>query len=167
MNDVLTPTESSIESLELIRQSARDFAETHIRPYVMEWDETQIFPIEMMHNLGKHGFLGVLIPEEYGGSGLDYQAYVTVIEEIAKVCGSIGLSVAAHNSLCTNHIYMFANEEQRHRWLPKLASGEWIGAWGLTEANTGSDAMRMTCTAVQDGDYWVINGTKNWITHGK
>jgi alkylation response protein AidB-like acyl-CoA dehydrogenase len=167
MNDVLTPTESSIESLELIRQSARDFAETHIRPYVMEWDETQIFPIEMMHNLGKHGFLGVLIPEEYGGAGLDYQAYVTVIEEIAKVCGSIGLSVAAHNSLCTNHIYMFANEEQRHRWLPKLASGEWIGAWGLTEANTGSDAMRMTCTAVQDGDYWIINGTKNWITHGK
>ncbi len=167
MNDLLTPTESSIESLELIRQSARDFAETHIRPYVMEWDESQIFPIEMMHNLGKHGFLGVLIPEEYGGAGLDYQAYVTVIEEIAKVCGSIGLSVAAHNSLCTNHIYMFANEEQRHRWLPKLASGEWIGAWGLTEANTGSDAMRMTCTAVQDGDYWVINGTKNWITHGK
>ena len=163
----MTPTESSIQSLELIRQSARDFAETHIRPYVMEWDETQTFPIEMMHNLGKHGFLGVLIPEEYGGSGLDYQAYVTVIEEIAKVCGSIGLSVAAHNSLCTNHIYMFANEEQRHRWLPKLASGEWIGAWGLTEANTGSDAMRMTCTAVQDGDYWVINGTKNWITHGK
>ena len=167
MNDLLTPTESSIESLELIRQSARDFAETYIRPYVMEWDETQIFPIEMMHNLGKHGFLGVLIPEEYGGAGLDYQAYVTVIEEIAKVCGSIGLSVAAHNSLCTNHIYMFANEEQRHRWLPKLASGEWIGAWGLTEANTGSDAMRMTCTAVQEGDYWVINGTKNWITHGK
>ena len=167
MNDVLTPTESSIESLELIRQSARDFAETHIRPYVMEWDETQIFPIDMMHNLGKHGFLGVLIPEEYGGAGLDYQAYVTVIEEIAKVCGSIGLSVAAHNSLCTNHIYMFANEEQRHRWLPKLASGEWIGAWGLTEANTGSDAMRMTCTAVQEGDYWIINGTKNWITHGK
>ncbi len=167
MNDLLTPTESSLESLELIRQSARDFAEAHIRPYVMEWDETQIFPIDMMHNLGKHGFLGVLIPEEYGGSGLDYQAYVTVIEEIAKVCGSIGLSVAAHNSLCTNHIYMFANEEQRHRWLPKLASGEWIGAWGLTEANTGSDAMRMTCTAVQDGDYWVINGTKNWITHGK
>ena len=163
----MIPNESSIESLELIRQSARDFAETHIRPYVMEWDETQIFPIEMMHNLGKHGFLGVLIPEEYGGAGLDYQAYVTVIEEIAKVCGSIGLSVAAHNSLCTNHIYMFANEEQRHRWLPKLASGEWIGAWGLTEANTGSDAMRMTCTAVQDGNYWVINGTKNWITHGK
>lgn len=163
----MTPIESSIESLELIRQSARDFAETHIRPYVMEWDETQIFPIEMMHNLGKHGFLGVLVPEEYGGAGLDYQAYVTVIEEIAKVCGSIGLSVAAHNSLCTNHIYMFANEEQRHRWLPKLASGEWIGAWGLTEANTGSDAMRMTCAAVQDGDYWIINGTKNWITHGK
>lgn len=167
MNDVLTLTEASTENLELIRQSARDFAETHIRPYVMEWDESQFFPVEMMRNLGKHGFLGVLIPEEYGGSGLDYQAYVTIIEEISKVCGSIGLSLAAHNSLCTNHIYMFATEEQRHRWLPKLSNGEWIGAWGLTEANTGSDAMRMTCTAVQDGDYWVINGTKNWITHGK
>jgi alkylation response protein AidB-like acyl-CoA dehydrogenase len=156
MNDVLTQTMTSFENLELIRQSARDFAETHIRPFVMEWDESQ-----------EQGFLGVFIPEEYGGSGLDYQAYVTIIEEIAKVCGSIGLSVAAHNSLCVNHIYMFSNEEQRQRWLPKLATGEWIGAWGLTEANTGSDAMRMKCVAVQDGDYWVINGAKNWITHGK
>jgi alkylation response protein AidB-like acyl-CoA dehydrogenase len=167
MTDVLSPTSMTTENLELIRQSARDFAETHIRPHVMEWDEVQHFPVDLMHKLGEQGFLGVIIPEEYGGAGLNYQAYVTVIEEISKVCGSIGLSLAAHNSLCTNHIYMFGNEEQRHRWLPKLASGEWIGAWGLTEANTGSDAMRMKVTAVQDGDYWVLNGAKNWITHGK
>ena len=167
MNDVLTLTDASLDNLELIRQSVRDFAETQIRPHVMEWDEVQEFPIDLMRKLGEQGFLGVLVPEEYGGSGLEYQAYVTIVEEISKVCGSIGLSVAAHNSLCTNHIYMFADEEQRHRWLPKLASGQWIGAWGLTEANTGSDALRMKCTAVQDGDYWVINGTKNWITHGK
>ncbi|MBL7816323.1 MAG: acyl-CoA dehydrogenase family protein [Saprospiraceae bacterium] len=168
MNDVLTLTPSvSTENLEFIRQSARDFAETHIRPYLMDWDESQEFPIKMMHKMGEYGFLGVLVPEEYGGAGLEYQAYITIIEEIAKVCGSIGLSVAAHNSLCTNHILTFGNEEQKQRWLPKLASGEWIGAWGLTEANTGSDAMRMKCVAVQDGDYWVINGAKNWITHGK
>jgi alkylation response protein AidB-like acyl-CoA dehydrogenase len=167
MTDVLSPTNMTIENLELIRQSARDFAEAHIRPHVMEWDEVQHFPIDLMHKLGEQGFLGVVIPEEYGGAGLNYQAYVTIIEEISKVCGSIGLSLAAHNSLCTNHIYMFGNEEQRHRWLPKLASGQWIGAWGLTEANTGSDAMRMKVTAVQDGDYWVLNGAKNWITHGK
>jgi alkylation response protein AidB-like acyl-CoA dehydrogenase len=167
MNDTLTSDTTSLENLELIRQSARDFAEIHIRPYLMDWDESQEFPMELMHKLGEQGFLGVVIPEKYGGAGLNYQAYVTVIEEISKVCGSIGLSVAAHNSLCTNHIYMFGNEEQRHRWLPKLATGQWIGAWGLTEANTGSDAMRMKCVAVQDGDYWVINGAKNWITHGK
>jgi acyl-CoA dehydrogenase len=167
MTDVLSPTNMTIENLELIRQSARDFAEAHIRPHVMEWDEVQHFPVDLMHKLGEQGFLGVVIPEEYGGAGLNYQAYVTIIEEISKVCGSIGLSLAAHNSLCTNHIYMFGNEEQRHRWLPKLASGQWIGAWGLTEANTGSDAMRMKVTAVQDGDYWVLNGAKNWITHGK
>jgi alkylation response protein AidB-like acyl-CoA dehydrogenase len=167
MNDTLTSNTASLENLELIRQSVRDFAETHIRPRLMEWDESQEFPMDLMHKLGEQGFLGVVVPEAYGGSGLNYQAYVTVIEEISKVCGSIGLSVAAHNSLCTNHIYMFANEEQRHRWLPKLATGQWIGAWGLTEANTGSDAMRMKCVAVQDGDYWVINGAKNWITHGK
>lgn len=155
------------ETLEMIRQSARDFAETHIRPNVMTWDETQEFPTELMHELGKHGFLGVLVPEIYGGAGLGYHEYVAVIVEIAKVCGSIGLSVAAHNSLCTNHILEFGNEEQKHRWLPKLATGEWIGAWGLTEANTGSDAMRMQVTAKQDGDYWVLNGAKNWITHGK
>ena len=168
MKDVLTLAPAvTAENLAFIQQSARDFAETHIRPYLMDWDESQFFPMEMMHEMGKYGFLGVLVPEEYGGSGLEYQSYVTVIQEIAKVCGSIGLSVAAHNSLCTNHILMFANEEQKHRWLPKLATGEWIGAWGLTEANTGSDAMRMQVTAKQDGDYWVLNGAKNWITHGK
>jgi alkylation response protein AidB-like acyl-CoA dehydrogenase len=168
MNDVLTATPSvSAENMAFIRQSASDFAETHIRPYVMEWDESQFFPAEMMRKMGELGFLGVLVPEEYGGAGLEYQAYITIIEEISKVCGSIGLSVAAHNSLCTNHILTFGTEEQKHRWLPKLATGEWIGAWGLTEANTGSDAMRMQCTAVQDGDYWVINGAKNWITHGR
>jgi alkylation response protein AidB-like acyl-CoA dehydrogenase len=167
MNDTLIANTISTENLEIIRQSVHDFAETHIRPYLMDWDESQEFPMDLMHKLGEQGYLGVIIPEEYGGAGLNYQAYVTVVEEIAKVCGSIGLSVAAHNSLCTNHIYMFANEEQRHRWLPKLATGQWIGAWGLTEANTGSDAMRMKCVAVQEDDYWVINGAKNWITHGK
>lgn len=168
MNDVLMATPSvSAENMAFIRQSASDFAETHIRPFVMEWDEVQFFPADMMRKMGELGFLGVLVPEKYGGAGLEYQAYITIIEEVSKVCGSIGLSVAAHNSLCTNHILAFGTEEQKHRWLPKLATGEWIGAWGLTEANTGSDAMRMQCTAVQDGDYWVINGAKNWITHGK
>lgn len=152
--------------MSLIRQSARDFAETHIRPYVMEWDEAQHFPVDLMHKLGEQGFLGVLVPEEYDGSGLGYQEYITVIEEIAKVCSSIGLSVAAHNSLCTGHILQFGNEEQKRKYLPKLATGEWIGAWGLTEPNTGSDAGRMQCVAVKDGDHWVLNGTKCWITHG-
>ncbi len=155
------------EDLKLIQQSAKDFAEEHIRPYVMEWDEAQHFPVDLMHNLGEHGFLGVLVPHEYGGSGLGYQEYVTIIEEIAKVCGSIGLSVAAHNSLCTNHILQFGSEVQKKKYLPLLASGEWIGAWGLTEPNTGSDAGRMQCVAVQDGDYFVLNGAKCWITHGK
>ncbi len=157
---------STVENLALIQESARDFAETWIRPHVMDWDESQEFPLDVMHKLGDHGFLGVLVPEQYGGSGLGYQEYITVIEEIAKVCGSIGLSVAAHNSLCTNHILQFGSEEQKNKYLPGLASGQWIGAWGLTEANTGSDAMRMRCVAEQDGDDWVINGTKNWITHG-
>jgi len=156
-----------LENLQLIRQSARDFAEAHIRAYVMEWDESQHFPMDMFHRMGEHGFLGVLVPEAYGGAGLGYQEYITVIEEIAKVCGSIGLSVAAHNSLCTNHILLFGNEEQKSKYLPLLASGKWIGAWGLTEPNTGSDAMRMQCTAVREGDHWVLNGTKSWITHGK
>ena len=155
------------ENLRLIQQSARDFAEAHIRPHYMEWDETQHFPIDLMHQLGEQGFLGVLVPEQYGGSGLGYQEYITIIEEITKVCSSIGLSVAAHNSLCTGHILQFASEEQKQKYLPLLASGKWIGAWGLTEANTGSDAMRMKCVAHQDGDYWVLNGAKCWITHGK
>lgn len=155
-----------MDNHQLIRQSAKDFAETQIKPYFMDWDERQYFPVELMHKMGKLGFLGVLVPHEYGGAGLGYQEYITIIEEIGKVCGSIGLSVAAHNSLCTGHIQSFGNEEQKKKYLPKLASGEWIGAWGLTEANTGSDAIRMQCTAKQEGDYWIINGTKNWITHG-
>lgn len=157
----------TLDNLQLIKESARDFAESFIRPHVMEWDETQFFPADLFHKMGQYGFMGVLVPEEYGGSGLGYQEYITVIEEIAKVCGSIGLSVAAHNSLCTNHILQFANEIQKEQYLPKLASGEWIGAWGLTEPNTGSDAGRMRCVAEKDGDYYVINGTKNFITHGK
>jgi alkylation response protein AidB-like acyl-CoA dehydrogenase len=163
----MTETVVNLENLQLIRESARDFAETHIRPYVMEWDEAQFFPRDLFHKMGELGFLGVLVPEEYGGAGLGYQEYTTIIEEIAKVCGSIGLSVAAHNSLCTGHIIYFANETQKQKYLPKLATGQWLGAWGLTEANTGSDAMRMQTTAVRDGEYFVINGAKNWITHGK
>ncbi len=150
----------------MIAQMVRDFAEKEIRPYVMEWDESQTFPREVFRKMGELGLMGVLVPEAYGGSGLGYNEYISVIEEVASVCGSVGLSLAAHNSLCTNHILEFGSEAQKQKYLPKLASGEWIGAWGLTEANTGSDAMRMKCTAVEDGDYWVINGTKNWITHG-
>jgi alkylation response protein AidB-like acyl-CoA dehydrogenase len=161
-------TENQIlHDLKIIEDSARQFAQTHILPHVMEWDESQHFPMELMHRLGEHGFMGVLIPESYGGSGLGYQEYITIITEIAKVCGSIGLSLAAHNSLCTNHLYTFGNEEQRQRWIPRLASGEMLGAWGLTEPNTGSDAMRMKCTAVKDGDDYILNGTKCWITHGQ
>lgn len=155
------------ENLLPIAEAAKQFAETHIRPHVMEWDEAQYFPTELFEKLGEMGFTGVLVPEEYGGSGLGYQEYITVIEEITKVCSSIGLSVAAHNSLCTGHILQFGNEEQKRKYLPSLASGKFIGAWGLTEANTGSDAGRMQCVAQRDGDYYVINGTKNWITHGK
>lgn len=150
-----------------IADMVRDFANKHIRPEMMKWDEEQIFPVELFHKMGELGLMGVLVPTEYGGSGLGYFEYVTVVSEIAKVCGSIGLSVAAHNSLCTGHILYFGNEEQKKKYLPKLASGEWIGAWGLTEANTGSDAGNMRCTAVRDGDDWILNGTKNWITHGK
>ncbi len=154
------------ENVKMVAQTARDFAQKEVLPHVMEWDESQYFPIEAMKKAGELGLLGVLVPTEYGGAGLGYQEYISVIDEIAKVDGSFGLSVAAHNSLCTGHILQFGNEEQKRKWLPKLATGEWIGAWGLTEANTGSDAMRMKCVGVQDGDYWVINGTKNWITHG-
>jgi alkylation response protein AidB-like acyl-CoA dehydrogenase len=158
---------ASTESETMIAQMVRDFAEKHIRPNVMTWDESQEFPIDLFHKMGELGFMGVLVPEQYGGAGLSYFEYVTVVSEIAKVCGSIGLSVAAHNSLCTGHILQFANETQKQQWLPKLASGEWIGAWGLTEPGTGSDAMNMKCVAHKDGDEWVINGTKCWITHGK
>lgn len=154
------------ENIQMIKESARDFAETHIRPHVMEWDEAQLFPRDLFTKMGEHGFMGVLVPVEYGGSGLGYAEYITVIDEIAQVCGSIGLSTAAHNSLCTNHILSFGDEEQKQKYLPKLATGEWVGAWGLTEPNTGSDAGRMRCVAEQDGDYWVINGAKNFITHG-
>jgi alkylation response protein AidB-like acyl-CoA dehydrogenase len=147
-------------------QTARDFAQQKIKPYVMEWDEKQEFPVHIFKELGHLGMMGVLVPEKYGGAGLSYFEYKAIIEEIAKVDGSIGLSVAAHNSLCTGHILLFANEEQKQKYLPKLATAEWIGAWGLTEPNTGSDAGNMKCTAVRDGDNWIINGTKNWITHG-
>ncbi len=150
-----------------VAQTARDFATQNIKPHVMEWDETQEFPLHIFKQLGSLGMMGVLVPEHYGGAGLSYFEYKAIIEEIAKVDGSIGLSVAAHNSLCTGHILAFGNDEQKQRWLPKLATAEWIGAWGLTEPNTGSDAGNMQCTAVKDGDNWVINGTKNWITHGK
>jgi alkylation response protein AidB-like acyl-CoA dehydrogenase len=155
------------EDQQMIRAMVSDFAEKSIRPHVMEWDEVQHFPVEVFKELGALGLMGVLVPEEYGGSGLGYQEYVDVIVGISKVCGSIGLSLAAHNSLCTGHIMSFANEAQKQKWLPKLATAEWIGAWGLTEANTGSDALRMMTTAVLDGDEYVINGSKNWITHGK
>ena len=151
----------------MVRQTVRDFAEKHIRPYVMEWDESQEFPLETFKELGKLGLMGVLVPENYGGAGLGYHEYVAAIEELAKVCGSVGLSMAAHNSLCTGHIMQFGNEEQKQQYLPLLASCEWLGAWGLTEPNTGSDAGRMMTTAVKDGDHWVLNGAKCWITHGK
>lgn len=155
-------TDTQVEIAKMIA----DFAEKNIKPHLMEWDEAQKFPIDLFHKMGELGLMGVIVPQEYGGSGLSYFEYVTVISEIAKVCGSIGLSTAAHNSLCTGHILAFGNEEQKKKYLPKLASGEWIGAWGLTEANTGSDAGNMRCTAVRDGDDWIIDGTKNWITHG-
>ena len=150
-----------------IANAAKDFSQQHIRPYVMQWDESQECPVHVFKEMGKLGMMGVLVPEEYGGAGMSYYEYKVVIEEISKVCGSIGLSVAAHNSLCTGHIMTFGNEEQKKKYLPKLATAEWIGAWGLTEPNTGSDAGNMKCTAVKDGNDWVLNGTKNWITHGK
>jgi len=155
------------ETTKMVIESAKHFSEQYIRPNVMEWDESQFFPISVMRKAGELGFLGLLIPEIYGGSGMGYQEYIAVIEEISKVDPSIGLSVAAHNSLATQHLYLFGNEEQRMKWLPKLATGQWIGAWGLTEYNTGSDAKGMNATAKKRGDHWVLNGTKNFITHGK
>jgi len=155
------------EITQQVAQTARDFAQQHIKPHVMEWDESQEFPMQVFKQLGALGMMGVLVPEQYGGAGLSYYEYKAVVEEIAKVCGSIGLSVAAHNSLCTGHTLLFGNEEQKQKYLPKLATAEWLGAWGLTEPNTGSDAGNMKCTAVREGDNWVLNGTKNWITHGR
>lgn len=154
------------ENQRMIAQMVRDFAEKEIRPQMKNWDDHEIFPVETMKKLGDLGLLGIFVPQEYGGSGFGYAEYATALIELGRVCGGIGLSVAAHNSLCTGHIFYHGNEEQKRKYLPKLASGEWIGAWGLTEANTGSDAMRMETTAVKDGDHWVLNGTKNWITHG-
>ncbi len=155
------------EITEQVTQTARDFANQHIKPHVMEWDESQEFPVHIFKEMGKLGLMGVLVPEEYGGSGLSYFEYNAVIQEISKVCGSIGLSLAAHNSLCTGHIMNFGTEEQKRKYLPKLATAEFIGAWGLTEPNTGSDAGNMKTVATKDGDEWVLNGTKSWITHGK
>jgi alkylation response protein AidB-like acyl-CoA dehydrogenase len=150
-----------------VAHSAREFAHQHIKPQLMEWDESQEFPVAVFKALGKLGMMGVLVPEQYGGTGLGYFEYSAIIQEIAKVCGSVGLSVAAHNSLCTGHILSFGTEAQKQAYLPKLATAEWIGAWGLTEPNTGSDAGNMKTVAVKDGDDWLINGTKSWITHGK
>lgn len=155
------------EAQQQIAQIIREFGKKHLKPYVMEWDEKQAFPVETLRELGKLGLMGVLVPVEYGGSGLGYPEYVTVISEISKICGSIGLSVAAHNSLCTGHILQFGNEVQKKKYLPKLATGEWIGAWGLTEPGTGSDAANMKCVAKKEGNEWILNGTKCWITHGK
>jgi alkylation response protein AidB-like acyl-CoA dehydrogenase len=155
------------ELVQQVAQSAREFALQHIKPHLMVWDESQEFPVHIFKELGKLGMMGVLVPEEYGGTGLGYFEYNAVIQEISQVCGSIGLSVAAHNSLCTNHILTFGNEEQKKKYLPKLATAEHIGAWGLTEPNTGSDAGNMQTVAVKQGDNWVLNGTKSWITHGK
>lgn len=155
------------ETQQLVAEAARDFAQQYIQPYVMEWDEIQHFPKEVLHKAGEYGFMGVLIPEAYGGSGLGYQEYISIIEEISKVDPSIGLSIAAHNSLATNQILLFGSEDQKQRWLPKLASGEWVGAWGLTEHNTGSDAKGMNTTARKEDGCWVLNGTKNFITHGQ
>lgn len=149
-----------------IGETTRNFALQHIKPHVMEWDETQEFPVEVFKKMGQLGLMGVLVPEQYGGAGLGYHEYSTIIQEVSKVCGSVGLSLAAHNSLCTGHILAFGNEEQKQKYLPKLTSAAYIGAWGLTEPGTGSDAGNMKTTAIKDGNDWVLNGTKCWITHG-
>ena len=151
--------------LDAIREAARDFALQHIAPHVMEWDEAQTFPLHVFQAMGEMGFMGMLVDPKYGGSGLGYAEYITVIDEISQVCGSIGLSLAAHNSLCTQHINQFGTEDQKAKWLPRLATGQIVGAWGLTETGTGSDAGGMHTTAILDGDEWVLNGSKNFITH--
>jgi len=162
----LQPEINTSETQRMVFEAARDFAAQYIFPNIMEWDEAQYFPKEIFEKAGALGFMGMIIPEAYGGSGMGYHEYVTLIETISIVDPSIGLSIAAHNSLCSNHIYSFGNEEQRLRWLPNLCSGSLIGAWGLTEHNTGSDAKGMTTTARKDRNTWVLNGTKNFITHG-
>jgi len=154
-------------SISLIRESARDFALQYIKPYVMDWDESQHFPKEVLQKAGEYGFMGILVPEELGGSGLGYHEYVAIIDEISRVDPSIGLSIAAHNSLCTNHILKFGSGEQHKKYIKLLASGKMIGAWALTEPNTGSDSGKMASTAVKKGNKWILNGTKNFITHGK
>jgi len=155
------------ENQKMISQMVRDFGAREIMPRIMDWDERQEFPLELFKKMGTLGLMGVLVPEEWGGAGFGYVEYVTVISEIARMDGSIGLSVAAHNSLCIGHLLQFANKEQKQKYLPKLATAEWIGAWGLTEPNTGSDAGNMRTVAVRDGDHYIINGAKNFITHGK
>ncbi len=171
MNALMEPTSGisfdSSENEKMIAQMVRDFGEREMRPKMMEWDESQHFPVELFRKMGDLGLMGVFVPEEYGGSGFGYHEYVTAIVELSKIDGSIGLSMAAHNSLCTGHILQFANEEQKKKYLPKLATGECIGAWGLTEPNTGSDAGNMRTVAKREEDYYVLNGSKNFITHGK
>jgi alkylation response protein AidB-like acyl-CoA dehydrogenase len=169
---VLTDTTQGINFLEsenqnMIAQMVRDFGEREISPYMMDWDESQEFPVDMFRKMGELGLMGVLVPEQYNGAGFGYIEYVTAISELSKIDGSVGLSMAAHNSLCTNHILQFGTEEQKQRYLPRLATAQAIGAWGLTEPNTGSDAGNMRTVAVRDGDHYVINGAKNFITHGR
>jgi alkylation response protein AidB-like acyl-CoA dehydrogenase len=167
METLSGPSFSMSESQEMIAKMVRDFAAREIKPHSMVWDESQEFPVALFHKMGELGLMGVLVPETYGGAGFGYHEYVTAIVELSKVDGSIGLSMAAHNSLCTGHILQFGNEQQKQKYLPKLATGQWIGAWGLTEPNTGSDAGNMRTVAVPDGDHYIINGAKNFITHGK
>ena len=153
------------ENQKMIADMIQKFGKQNITPFVREWDDAQIFPVEVFKKLGELGLMGVLVPTEYGGSGFTYTEYVTAIEELSILDPSVGLSMAAHNSLCTGHILQFGSEEQKKKWLPKLATAEWIGAWGLTEHNTGSDSGGMATTAVKDGDDWILNGAKNFITH--
>jgi alkylation response protein AidB-like acyl-CoA dehydrogenase len=167
MNATMTMDFVETENQRLVSQMIRDFGAREIKPKMMEWDEQQIFPIDLFRKMGALGLMGVLVPEEYGGAGFGYLEYITAISEISKIDGSIGLSMAAHNSLCSNHLFLFGNEEQKSKYLPKLATAKWIGAWGLTEPNTGSDSGNMRTTALRDGDQYVINGSKNFITHGK
>ena len=153
------------ENQKMIVDMVQQFGKQNITPFVRDWDDNQIFPVEVFKKLGDLGLMGVLVPVEYGGAGFSYNEYVTAIEQLAILDPSIGLSMAAHNSLCAGHVLQFGNEDQKKKWLPKLASAEYIGAWGLTEHNTGSDAGGMATTAVKDGDFWVLNGAKNFITH--